>query len=329
MTTSPAVSVVSTPSRSRTLSEFTNTFRCRRTVPVSSQTLRYKADWLRSRSSSAARTVCAEIESCARPHSTLRSGPGTWIVMVGVWAHGVRRSLSLAVGMGNQAVLEWGVGNHLSVSINVVGTSDRDTLEALASDAASGNLHAPRTEFKMDSRVGSYANRVRSCAHRRDGRLPSALTGADLCWCQPRPLANHRCVPGSSMITAMAQGRWVCWCCGVQPGWFIRGGGASGGGHEHGGFGQWHLDKWMTYGDITLTFELTSQSRDFEPATTVLKILGREIALQGTNVVLVDDADSATPSIVAMRYSRPTILRYPCRCRDCEADTGTVRVLAV
>jgi hypothetical protein len=79
----PGVRVVSTPSRSRTLSEFTNTFRCRRTVPVSSQTLRYKADWLRSRSSSAARTVCAEIESCAAPAQYVRNGPGTWIVMIG------------------------------------------------------------------------------------------------------------------------------------------------------------------------------------------------------------------------------------------------------
>src|ERR1700730_2257300 len=43
VSTSPAVSVVSIPSRSRTLSEFTKTFRCRRSVPVSSQTLRYNA----------------------------------------------------------------------------------------------------------------------------------------------------------------------------------------------------------------------------------------------------------------------------------------------
>src|SRR5919197_327945 len=49
VTTSPAVSIVSTPSRSRTLSELTKTFRCGRTAPVSSQILRYKADWLRSR----------------------------------------------------------------------------------------------------------------------------------------------------------------------------------------------------------------------------------------------------------------------------------------
>lgn len=65
------------------MSEFTNTFRCRRNVPVSSQTLRYKADWLRCRSSSAARTVCAEIESCAAPAQYVRNGPGTCIVMVG------------------------------------------------------------------------------------------------------------------------------------------------------------------------------------------------------------------------------------------------------
>ena len=84
VTTSPGVSVVSIPSRSRTLSEFTNTLRWRRTVPVSSQMLRYKADWLRSRSRSAAPTVFAEIESCAAPAQYARNGPGTWIVMVGV-----------------------------------------------------------------------------------------------------------------------------------------------------------------------------------------------------------------------------------------------------
>src|SRR6185437_10714013 len=84
VTTSPGVSVVSTPSRSRTLSEFTNTFRWRRSAPVSSQTLRYKADWLPSRARSAARTVLAEIEICAAPAQYARNGPGTWIVMVGV-----------------------------------------------------------------------------------------------------------------------------------------------------------------------------------------------------------------------------------------------------
>src|SRR6185436_20139118 len=73
VTTSPGVSLVSTPLRSRTLSEFTNTFRCRRTAPVSSQILRYNADWLRSRPSSAARTVCAEIESCAAPPQYVRN----------------------------------------------------------------------------------------------------------------------------------------------------------------------------------------------------------------------------------------------------------------
>lgn len=66
------------------MDEFTNTFRCRRTVPVSSQTLRYKAAWVRWRSSSAARTVNAEIESRAAPAQYVRSGPGTWIVTVGV-----------------------------------------------------------------------------------------------------------------------------------------------------------------------------------------------------------------------------------------------------
>src|SRR5204862_5348442 len=74
--TSPDVSAVSTPSRSRILSEFINTFRCRRTAPVSSQILRYNAGWLRSRSSRTARTVAAGIESCSAPAQYERSGPG-------------------------------------------------------------------------------------------------------------------------------------------------------------------------------------------------------------------------------------------------------------
>src|SRR5258706_8242571 len=40
VTTSPGLNRVSTPSRSRTLSEFTNTFKWRRSAPVSSHTLR-------------------------------------------------------------------------------------------------------------------------------------------------------------------------------------------------------------------------------------------------------------------------------------------------
>src|SRR3954470_8824596 len=67
VSTSPGLSIVSTPSRSRTLSAFTNTFRCRRTLPVSSQTLQYSAGWLRSRFSNAARTVAAEIDNSDAP----------------------------------------------------------------------------------------------------------------------------------------------------------------------------------------------------------------------------------------------------------------------
>src|SRR5262249_6569419 len=86
VTTSPGVSVVSSPSRSRTLSEFTKTFRFRRSLPVSSQTLRYKANWLRSSDWSASRTVCADSESSVAPAQYGRSGPGTWIVTVGAAA---------------------------------------------------------------------------------------------------------------------------------------------------------------------------------------------------------------------------------------------------
>jgi len=62
----------------------------------------------------------------------------------------------------------------------------------------------------------------------------------------------------------------------------------------------------MTYGDVTLTMEFTSQSEDFDPATTVVKILDREIPLRDTNVILIDGADAKTPTIVGTRYVDPT-----------------------
>ncbi len=62
----------------------------------------------------------------------------------------------------------------------------------------------------------------------------------------------------------------------------------------------------MTYGDVTVTMQFTSPSKDFKPDTTVVKILGRDIALRDTNLVLIDGADTATPSIVGTRYVEPS-----------------------
>jgi hypothetical protein len=93
-----------------------------------------------------------------------------------------------------------------------------------------------------------------------------------------------------------------------SPGWFFRGGGTSGGGGAHGGFGQWQATHWMTYGDLTLTLDLKSTSKDFDPATTVVTILDREIALRDANVVLIEGVDSVAPMIVGTRYVAP---RFP------------------
>jgi hypothetical protein len=89
------------------------------------------------------------------------------------------------------------------------------------------------------------------------------------------------------------------------PGWFLRGNGTSGGGGVHGGFGQWQGSHLMTYGDITLTLGFRSSSKDFDPASTIVTVLNRDIALQDTNVVLIDDVDSGTPDIVGTRYVEP------------------------
>jgi len=85
------------------------------------------------------------------------------------------------------------------------------------------------------------------------------------------------------------------------PGWFFRGGSSSGGGGIHGGFAQWQGTHSMTYGDVTLTMEFTSQSKNFDPASTVVTILDRKIQLRDTNVILIDGADSGMPSIVGTR----------------------------
>ncbi len=90
-----------------------------------------------------------------------------------------------------------------------------------------------------------------------------------------------------------------------SPGWFFRGGSSSGGGGIHGGFGRWQGTHSMTYGDVTLTMEFASESKDFDPTTTVVKILGRDIPLRDANVILIDGADSGTPTLVGTRYVDP------------------------
>jgi len=90
------------------------------------------------------------------------------------------------------------------------------------------------------------------------------------------------------------------------PGWFLRANASSGGGiGGGGGFGHWTMNHTVTYGDITLTFELNSSSADFDPATTVAKILGTEIPLRDTNVVLIDGVDSGAPTIVGTQHVDP------------------------
>jgi hypothetical protein len=89
------------------------------------------------------------------------------------------------------------------------------------------------------------------------------------------------------------------------PGWFLRGDGSSGGGVGGGGFGHWTISHTMTYGDVSVSFDLISSSPDFDPATTVAQILGSEIGLRDTNVVLIDGVDSGPPTIVATQHVDP------------------------
>jgi hypothetical protein len=64
----------------------------------------------------------------------------------------------------------------------------------------------------------------------------------------------------------------------------------------------------MTYGEITLTIDLNSTSSEFDPQTTTATILGRDVALRDTNVVLIDGADSDTPRIVTTEYLDPYVV---------------------
>jgi hypothetical protein len=90
--------------------------------------------------------------------------------------------------------------------------------------------------------------------------------------------------------------------------WFFRGGSSSSATDGRGGFSRRQATHWMTYGDVTLRLEFTSQSKDFDPATTLVKILDRDIVLRNTNVVLIDGADSGTPTIVGTRYIDPRFI---------------------
>ena len=73
MISSPGTSAVSSPSRSRTWSVFTNKFTCRRTAPVSSQMPPYNEGCRLSSSSRTARTLGAESMSSEAPSQSERS----------------------------------------------------------------------------------------------------------------------------------------------------------------------------------------------------------------------------------------------------------------
>ncbi len=88
------------------------------------------------------------------------------------------------------------------------------------------------------------------------------------------------------------------------PGWFLKGNSNSST-DSHGGFAQWRATHWMSYGDTALAIEFTSASKDFDPVSTTVKILGRDFVLSGTNVVLVDGADSGQPTVVDARHVDP------------------------
>ena len=78
---SPDTSAVSSPTRSRMCSVFTNTLMCRLTASVSSQMLKYNDGCRFSSSPRAARTVGAQKMSSLAPSQYERSARGTWTVM--------------------------------------------------------------------------------------------------------------------------------------------------------------------------------------------------------------------------------------------------------
>jgi hypothetical protein len=83
------------------------------------------------------------------------------------------------------------------------------------------------------------------------------------------------------------------------PGWFQKGSSSSGGSSGGGGFGSWSYSHYLTYGGLTLTFQV-----DFEKRST--KLANQEISLKDTNVVLVDFVDSsAGPTVVGYRWVEP------------------------
>jgi hypothetical protein len=61
----------------------------------------------------------------------------------------------------------------------------------------------------------------------------------------------------------------------------------------------------MSYGDTTLEIELSSPSKDFDPARTIARVLDRDIPLGDTNVALIDGVDSSAPAIVDLRHVEP------------------------
>jgi hypothetical protein len=81
-----------------------------------------------------------------------------------------------------------------------------------------------------------------------------------------------------------------------SPGWFSRGGG----GHSSSGGGGGGTPG-REVGSFTLTYGGRTFSIDFDYTAGVARLLGQEILLAGTNVVLVDDVDRQTGARVVGR----------------------------
>src|SRR4051812_44323853 len=82
VTTSPLASKVSRPWQSRMCAVFTNKFTCRRTVPVSSQTLRYSSGYRASSCSSNPRRLLAATANSDAPPQAARKRVETLTLMV-------------------------------------------------------------------------------------------------------------------------------------------------------------------------------------------------------------------------------------------------------
>jgi hypothetical protein len=87
------------------------------------------------------------------------------------------------------------------------------------------------------------------------------------------------------------------------PAWFTRG---QGGGMTSGGGGGTRETQTVvqrrSYGGVTIEVELTTKGTDRR-----LRLQGRDVPLNGANVVLVDRADSPQPTVIAVRSVDPAM----------------------